>query len=104
LLLYFAFVYAVLSSLPHSKVVRFVENLEMVLVLFAVFALKRSRRAGNGKGRNWLVYCVTGIFIYNWEKFLSAFLRAGIADPIQLLFIDEPAFFFPVKKAVRWCR
>ena len=38
-LLYFVYVYRVLSCLAHSKVVRYVVNLEMVMALFAVLML-----------------------------------------------------------------
>jgi len=80
---YFIYVYGVLSCLSHSKVVRFVVNLEMVMALFAVLMLREIFKSANDKGRSWLLYAAVGVFLYNWASFLNLFYGPVLLDPIS---------------------
>lgn len=83
-MLYFVYVYGVLSSLAHSKVVRFVVNLEMVMGLFAVLMLAEVLKGlDDQKRQRWLVYAVVGIFLYNWVSFVNLFYKVSLLDPIS---------------------
>jgi 4-amino-4-deoxy-L-arabinose transferase-like glycosyltransferase len=76
-LLFFAFIAGVLSCLPHSKVVRFVASLEMVMALCAAWALNELL-----KGRM-LFYAVSLIVMYNWISFFNIFYKPALLDPIS---------------------
>ncbi len=81
---YFVFIYAVMSSLAHSKVVRVMVNLEMVMALFAVFMLMRlSARYPPERRKIWLLYTVFAVFLFNMEGFLRLFYFSGLLDPIS---------------------
>ena len=81
---YFVFIYAVMSSLMHSKVVRVVVNLEMVMALFAVFMLMRlSARYPLERRKTWLLYTAFAVFLFNMEGFLRLFYFSGLLDPIS---------------------
>jgi hypothetical protein len=83
-MLYFVYVYGVLSSLAHTKVVRFVVNLEMVMGLFAVLMLVEVLKGlGDQKRQRWLVYAAVGIFLYNWLTFVNLFYKGSLLDPIS---------------------
>ena len=83
-MLYFVYVYGVLSSLAHTKVVRFVVNLEMVMGLFAVLMLVEVLKGlGDQKRKRWLVYAAVGIFLYNWLTFVGLFYKGSLLDPIS---------------------
>lgn len=83
-MLYFVYVYGILSSLAHSKVVRFVVNLEMVMGLFAVLMLAEVFKGlDEQKRQRWLVYAAVGIFLYNWSSFVDLFYRQPLLDPIS---------------------
>ena len=83
-MLYFVYVYGILSSLPHTKVGRFVVNLEMVMGLFAVLMLVEvSKRLDDRKRQRWLVYSAVGIFLYNCVSFVNLFYNVSLLDPIS---------------------
>ena len=83
-MLYFIYVYGILSSLAHSKDVRFVVNLEMVMGLFAVLMLVEVLKGlDDQKRQRWLVYAAVGIFLYNWSSFVHLFYNVSLVDPIS---------------------
>lgn len=80
---YFIFVYAVLSSLAHSKIVRVAVNLEMVMALFTVFMLTRwLMPCPSHRRKVWLLYAALAIFLFNVDGFLRLFYFSGLLDPI----------------------
>ncbi len=84
LLAYFVYVYGALSFLAHSKVVRFVVNLEMVIALFAVLMMiELSKGSGEQKRRIFLFYGCFGIFLYNWFSFMDLIYKPTLLDPIS---------------------
>jgi 4-amino-4-deoxy-L-arabinose transferase-like glycosyltransferase len=83
-LLYFVYVYGVLSCLAHSKVVRFVVNLEMVMGLFAVLMLVEVVKGLHVRKKQFFVfYFAFGIFVYNWFSFMDLFYKPSLLDPIS---------------------
>ena len=89
-LVYFVYVYAILSSLPHSKVVRYVMNLEMVMALFAVLMLMEVLKSLKGpKKQILLFFSAFSIFMLNWFSFVDLFYHSYLLDPISvyLLFL-----------------
>ena len=81
---YFVFIYAMMSSLAYSKVVRVMVNLEMVMALFAVFMLMRlSARYPLERRKIWFLYTVFAVFLFNIEGFLRLFYFSGLLDPIS---------------------
>ncbi len=92
-LLYFIFTYTLLSSLAHSKVVRFVVNLEMVMALFAVLMLKEIfKGCDERKMRIFLFYSALAIFMYNWSSFVELFYRPSLLDPITVYLLMARQF------------
>jgi hypothetical protein len=84
-LLYFVYVYGVLSCLAHSKVVRFVLNLEMVMALFAVFMLVEVLKGLKLVKKQFFVFFFAfGIFIFNWFSFVDLFYKPSLLDPISV--------------------
>ena len=82
-LLYFIYVYAVLSCLPHSKVVRYVVNLEMVMALFAVLMLEEVLKSLEAPKRQFFMFFFAfGIFMLNWFSFVDLFYYSSLLDPI----------------------
>ena len=83
-LLYFVYVYGVLSCLAHSKVVRYVVNLEMVMALFAVLMLGELLKGlDDHKRRFFLIYASFGIFLFNVFSFENLFYNPSLLDPIS---------------------
>lgn len=83
-LLYFLIVYGILNSLGHSKVVRFVINLDMVISLFTVLALYELLGHQDQRIRDKrLVSCLTIIFFINFFTFTNFFYIDGLLDPIS---------------------
>jgi 4-amino-4-deoxy-L-arabinose transferase-like glycosyltransferase len=78
---FFIFIYSILSLLPHSKVVRFVVNLEMVMGLFAVLMLGEVFKSE--RQRKWLMVVALLIFVYNWVSFIEIFYEKSLLDPIS---------------------
>lgn len=84
LLSYFIFFYAALSALPHSKVIRCVENLEMVAILLAaIYLLEAFKPKESPRGRLLLIICVLGILTYNFYSFLTIFYATKLLDPLS---------------------
>ncbi|MBL8013091.1 MAG: glycosyltransferase family 39 protein [Candidatus Omnitrophica bacterium] len=82
-LVYFITIMAPLSLLSHTKVVRFVINLEMVLVLFSVFALVRFFRGDIRQGL-WMraLLCLLFLFTVSFQSFYKMFVLNNMLDPI----------------------
>jgi 4-amino-4-deoxy-L-arabinose transferase-like glycosyltransferase len=84
LLAYFIFVYTALNALPHSKVVRFVVNLDMVLNLFAVLMLIELFKPQDSLRRQEIFFgAVIGIIVLNWCIFSQLFYQSNLLDPIS---------------------
>jgi 4-amino-4-deoxy-L-arabinose transferase-like glycosyltransferase len=83
LLIYFASVYLPLSLLQHTKVVRYVINLEMVLAVFCVSGIlelfKRHFQEDNLKGALWVLILVCTV---SYNLFYDVFVHNGLLDPI----------------------
>lgn len=91
--IYFAVVFIPLSLLQHTKVVRFVINLEMVLALFCVWALTDLFAVDIRKGR-W-VGTAGVIALTAWMSFLSfnrLFIEARLVDPITFHLVHIQGF------------
>jgi 4-amino-4-deoxy-L-arabinose transferase-like glycosyltransferase len=81
---YFVYVYGVLNMLSHTKVVRYVVNLEMVMAVFAILMLAEIfKRMGGKKGRHFLFIACLGIFLYNLFSFYDVFYKSSLLDPIS---------------------
>jgi len=93
LLLYFVYVYGVLSSLAHSKVVRYVVNLEMVMALFAVLMLMELFNGLDLSRKKFFVFFVAfEIFIFNWFSFVDLFYKNSLLDPISSYLLSARHF------------
>jgi len=98
LVLYFVYVYSVLNSLAHSKVIRFVASLEMVIALFAVLMLvELFKGLKDNKGRVILIYCSFSILISNWSCFMNIVYKTALLDPISFSLLMY-RHFFPMLK------
>lgn len=83
-LLYFVVIFAILSSLKHTKVVRFVINLDMVIVLFSVFMLYDLFREEINQNKTQSIFILTIIiFFINYQHFFYLFCQQNISDPIS---------------------
>ena len=88
-LVYFVYVYTILSSLPHSKVIRYVMNLEMVMALFAVLMLMEVFKTLKGQKKQiFLFFCAFGIFILNWFSFVDLYYHSFLLDPITAYLLE----------------
>ncbi len=77
LVVFFVYVYGVLSLLPHTKVVRFVASLEMVIAICAAVYLYQLLKP------RLLLYAVTVIVVYNWVSVQNFFFTHSLLDPIS---------------------
>ncbi len=84
LLFYCVSIFVFFSSLSHTKVVRFVISLEMVIALFAFFyILKISKKVGEGHAAKITLLIIIFLFTTNWLNFYSIFFKTGLLDPIS---------------------
>ncbi len=82
--LYFVVVFGILSSMAHTKVIRFAINLEMVISLFSVFALYEIFKHQDNETRNRRVFIAAIlIFFVNFLSFINIFYLTGLLDPIS---------------------
>lgn len=81
---YFFITYIVLNFLSHSKVVRFVINLDMVISLFAVLMLWELSTIFKERFRErFIIYLAIFIATLNFKSFLDIFYLSGLLDPIS---------------------
>lgn len=82
-LLYFIATFIPLSMLQHSKVVRFVINLEMVIALFcALAAVKIYEEDIKKKNFIKVIVLLTVIFLFSYRQFYTIFVDPLLLDPI----------------------
>lgn len=83
-LIYSLVTFIPLSLLKHSKVVRFVVNLEMVIALFCAFAIVELLKEDlNQKKSIKAALILITIFIFSYHQFLTIFLSPFLLDPIS---------------------
>jgi hypothetical protein len=82
--IYFFVVLTVFSLLEHSKVVRAVINLEMVMSLCSAFMLYELSEKYTGKVRYRLIFLTAvALYVINYADFLKLFCETKIYDPIS---------------------
>ncbi len=83
-LIYSLTIFIPLSLLQHSKVVRFVVNLEMVIALFCAFAIAEIFKEDlKQKKTIKIAFTLITIFVFSYHQFLTIFLSPFLLDPIS---------------------
>jgi len=84
-LIFFTIVFGIFSSLQHTKIVRFVMSLEIVLCLFAVLALQELLRfKSKPLTRHLTAAAVILIFLTNISNYNLLYCRQGIYDAVSV--------------------
>lgn len=83
-LIYSLVTFIPLSMLKHSKVIRFVVNLEMVIALFCTFAIIELCKEDLKQQKNLkIAFILLTIFVFSYQQFLTIFLSPFLLDPIS---------------------
>lgn len=92
-LTYFIVIFSFFSFLPHTKVVRFVINLETVIVVFAILYIDSVFRRSTVRHAEKLFFLIIILlFIVNWTDFYFIFVRTGLLDPISFHLLQIRGF------------
>lgn len=82
---FLATVYCIMSSMKYTKIIRFILSLDIVISLFALFALMHLFNE-NGKGKKMLAVflIVAVIYVNNYINYSYLFVRLAIYDPLSM--------------------
>ncbi|MFH0840229.1 MAG: glycosyltransferase family 39 protein [Candidatus Omnitrophota bacterium] len=91
--IYFTIVFLIMGNLQYTKVLRLVINLDMVINLFAVWAIYELFKQKNKNYQNYFVFIFSMIiFIANYLTFLDLFICKEIYDPVSYWLLKARGF------------